>query len=86
MATATQPMTADQLRAAKSFPAYRVYGAGTIVVRKDCCMEVELVDSEQAALIVKAEQCNRYCRMAHFIQYRKEPKPLTIITNTGYRD
>jgi hypothetical protein len=49
-------------------------------------MEVELVDSQQAALIVKAEQCNRYCRMAHFIQYRKEPKPMMIITNTGYRD
>lgn len=75
---------ADQQIAAKAFPLHRCYGAGTIAVRKDCCMEVELVSTTAAAIIVKAEQCSRYCHMAHFIQHRKEPKAITVITNRGY--
>jgi hypothetical protein len=78
-------MTADQLVAQRAFPDYRVYGTGTIVVRKACCMEIELVDSDQAALLIKSVQCCRYCSMRHFIHYRKAAPAPTIITNDGYR-
>lgn len=84
MATATAPTNADQLYAARAFPNYRVHGTGTILVRKVCCMEAELVETEQAAMIVKAAQCCRYCSMRHFVHHKKAaPAPQCLKVGYG---
>ncbi len=80
-------MTPAQQHAANTFPGYRIQGDGArFAVRLECSMVVELVDTTTAAQIIKVAQCCRSCNMQHFVHQKREPKPLTIITNTGYRD
>ena len=81
MGTATT-MTDQQI----AWPQYRITGSGTIAVRKVCCGEVELVSTTAAAIIVKAEQCCRYCAHNHHVHYRKEPKAPVILNTVGYRE
>jgi len=78
-------MTPEQQYAQKAFPAYRITGEGTIAVRLECSMVVELVSTIEAARIVKAAQCSRYCSMNHTIHQKKATPAPTIITNDGYR-
>ena len=61
----------------------RIQGSGTIAARLECDKVVELCETEQAALLVKAAQCGRYCSRAHFVHHRKEPKAPQFFT-VGY--
>jgi hypothetical protein len=77
-------MNADEQYAQKAFPLHRIQGAGTIAVRLECSMVVELVSTNEAARIVAAAQCCRYCHMKHFIHQKKATPAPVVLDRTDY--